>query len=390
MLSYFWVSGIINSMLSAFPKQEKQNQAELFFTTFVSLSIFSVSAALLLFAFSDNLLAFLNKSAQQNLIGLSALYLILNGPSFINEYILYLKNKSKQLQAYAFMVSCISVLAAVAPAAMGYNLIFSVYALTAVSFLKLLYTLYLIATNGTFIFNKQLITTNIKNALPLMLAILVSGSAEYIDGIIVKSKFSDLFFAVYRYGAKELPIMLVMANTFSSAVIPVISAKLSDGLYEVKKGSSRLMHIFFPVSIALMLFSPIVYKYVFNDSFIYSSLIFNIYLLLIIPRVLFPQSILTALQQTRFLFFSSLLELTINVLLSVWLANKIGLPGVAIGTFIAYCADKVFLSIVLYKTQNIGMSAYLNIKLFGAYTTALILAFAAGQYLMSIDFWQLT
>ncbi len=59
-------------------------------------------------------------------------------------------------------------------------------------------------------------------ALPILLAIFVSGSSEYIDGLIVKNmhrKFGEVGFAVFRYGAKELPILLIVANTLSTAMI---------------------------------------------------------------------------------------------------------------------------------------------------------------------------
>jgi O-antigen/teichoic acid export membrane protein len=126
---------------------------------------------------------------------------------------------------------------------------------------------------------------------------------------------------------------------------------------------------------------------VFNESFVYSALIFNFYLLLIIPRVLFPQSILTGLGKTKFLLLSSIIEIIINVSLSVYFAGKIGLPGVALGTFIAYSADKIFLMLVAKFVYDIDVSSYLKITPFVVYCLLTLLVFAISYGMMLRGVW---
>jgi O-antigen/teichoic acid export membrane protein len=196
-----------------------------------------------------------------------------------------------------------------------------------------------------------------------------------------------MFFAVYRYGAKELPVLLIVANTFSTAMIPVIAADVDKGLAELKRKSTKLMHVFFPLTIVLVIVSPVLYRYVFNESFVYSAVIFNIYLLLAIPRVLFPQTVLTGLQHTRYLLVSSVLEIVINVSLSIYLAGKFGLPGIAAGTFVAYLFDKLFLIAVANWVYGIKPGRYINIVSFLGYSLLTFAAFGLGFYLYSHQFW---
>lgn len=387
MLSFFWVSGTINTMLAAFPKQDTENRRYLLFNTFLILSTGSLLAGIFLQVFSGNVLTFLNKNAEGNLIQLTEVYIILTCPSFINEYILYLEEKRTELLAYAILISVITITSVLLPLLLGFTLTHSLYGLIAVAILKNVYTISLLSRYASFAINLPLIFNNLKVSFPLMLSVFVSGSAEYIDGLIVKAKFNDMFFAIYRYGAKELPVLLIVANTFSAAMIPVVSKNLPDGLSEIRKGTSRLMNIFFPMSIALILVSPVLYRYLFSESFIYSALIFNIYLLLIIPRVLFPQSILTGLGQTRYLLFSSIIELSINFSVSVYLAGKIGLPGVAIGSFVAYVIDKLFLGAILYFKFRIRPGEFIKTKTFLIYIVLLFLSFGLSQYLSTTDFW---
>jgi O-antigen/teichoic acid export membrane protein len=364
MVSFFWVSGIINSMLAIYPNKSDDEKKAILLSTFLSLSLFSVLAGAFLFLFSPNLLSFLHKQGGNHLIHLSIIYLLLSGPSFIIEYVLFLHNKKTAIVIYGVVSAVLSIVLALAPVALNYDSEYAMYGLIIVSILKFLFTLIILQKFATLKPNGRLLirtmAENMKLSAPLIASIFVSGSAEYIDGVIVKSKFDDMFFAVYRYGAKELPILLIIANTFSAAMIPSIAANLETGLKELKEKSVRLMHIFFPLTIILMPLSPYLYKYIFNDSFIYSSLIFNIYLLLAIPRMLFPQTILTGMQKTPFLLLSSVLEIIINVSLSLYLASipEIGLPGIAIGTFIAYSFDKIFLIAVNRFVFNIPVSKY--------------------------------
>ena len=379
MVSFFWVSGIINSMMAVYPNKSGHEQKTILLSTFLSLGIFSLVAAAFLYLFSQNLLAFLHKQSGDHLISLCVIYLLLTGPSFVAEYILFLNGKKKAIVIYGAVSAGLSVALALIPVALHYSTEYAMGGLIAVAVLKLIFTLFVLQKYATLKpSGSMLVKTmveNLKLSAPLIASIFVSGSAEYIDGLIVKSKFDDMFFAVYRYGAKELPVLLIIANTFSTAMIPSIAANLNDGLKELKGKSGRMMHIFFPVTIILMPLSPYLYKYVFNDGFIYSSLIFNIYLLLAIPRLLFPQTVLTGLRKTPFLLLSSILEIIINVSLSLYLAGIMGLPGIAFGTFIAYLFDKIFLMAVNRFYFKIGVSKYVPLIPYFVYVILTFVSF---------------
>jgi O-antigen/teichoic acid export membrane protein len=382
MVSFFWVSGIINSMLSLYPKKENKEQQVIFFNTFISFIALSLVVACLLFLFSQNLFSFLEKEQNGKVVQLSVIYLLLNNPSFLAEYILFLNNRAKTIVVYGLATSVVTVAATVLPVVLGYEITFAFYGLIGVALLRLGYTIFLLSKYAAFHLDYLLMKEHFKISLPVILSLFVSGSAEYIDGIIVKAKFDNLFFAVYRYGAKELPVLLIVANAFSTAMISPIAKNFEDGLLQLKAKSLKLMHLFFPLTIVLMMVSPYLYKYVFSQSFIYSAIIFNIYLLLIIPRVLFPQTILTAIGQTRFLFYSSVLEIIINVSLSIYLSGVIGLPGIAIGTFVAYTFDKFFLMATMYFVFKISPKKYVQLNMYFVYSLLTFVAFGIGYKIL--------
>jgi O-antigen/teichoic acid export membrane protein len=270
------------------------------------------------------------------------------------------------------------------PVLLHYPITCPLYGLIGLASLKLLFCLWLLKRYAVFKLNTALQLQAFKLSAPIFLSLLVSGSAEYTDGMIIKAKFDNWAFAIYRYGARELPVLYIVANTLSSAMIPSIAANLEEGLHELKQRSARLMHIFFPLTIVLMLSSYFIYKYVFSESFIYSAVIFNVYLLLIIPRVLFPQTILTGLHQTSFLLLSAIIEIILNISCSIYLAGKMGLPGVAFGTFIAYSFDKIFLMSVNYFFYNIRPSKYVNLIPYFVYVILTLVSFIMGFFIMKI------
>ncbi|MFN3940876.1 MAG: hypothetical protein ACK4IY_09830, partial [Chitinophagales bacterium] len=99
-----------------------------------------------------------------------------------------------------------------------------------------------------------------------------------------------------------------------------------------------------------------------------------IYILLIIPRAIIPQAILTAKLQTGFLLRVSLLEFIINISVSLLLLKFIGLAGIAFGTVVAFIFEKSAYIIQL-KRMHIPITAYIPVKTLSIYSLILIFVF---------------
>jgi O-antigen/teichoic acid export membrane protein len=101
----------------------------------------------------------------------------------------------------------------------------------------------------------------------------------------------------------------------------------------LKRGVSRLMHFLFPLTALLLLVSKPLFPVVFNSAFSESATVFNIYLLLVISRLLMPQTILNGLKLTRQIMVAAFFELVLNVALSLFLLAVWGIAGIAFATF---------------------------------------------------------
>ena len=121
---------------------------------------------------------------------------------------------------------------------------------------------------------------------------------------------------------------------------------------------------------------------VFNSEFEQSATIFNIYLLLIISRLLLPQTILNGLKITNPILHASFFELILNVTLSLFLVNYLGIEGIAYATVIAYLFEKIFLTLIVKKRLKIPVSGYIHINIYSLYSLGIIVIFIFAEYIL--------
>jgi O-antigen/teichoic acid export membrane protein len=219
---------------------------------------------------------------------------------------------------------------------------------------------------------------------PLILATFLSGSAQFVDGFIVTSYFDEGTFAVFRYGARELPLAMLLANALSTAMLPdfAIENQLRLNLQKLKQSVTRLSHFLFPLTAVLLLITHPVFPIIFNPKFAESATIFNIYLLIIISRLLLPQTLLNGLQISKPIMTAALLELIVNVSLSLILVQFFGISGIAYATFIAYLFEKIYLSIEVKRKMNVSLNEYIPLKIYTFYSLTIILIFAIVEFVL--------
>ena len=214
---------------------------------------------------------------------------------------------------------------------------------------------------------------------PLILTSLISGSAQYTDGVIVSAVYRDpAMFAWFRYGAKEFPLVLMLANGLSNAMLPEFSTRerMKESLAKIKVKSKKLMHLLFPSAMLMMLFSKWIYPRMFNPEFQKSADIFLIYSLLVIPRLIFPQTVIVGRKKTHISLIAAILELAINIPLSLLMIKwGYNIVGVALSTFIVYAIGKIFLVGYLWIKMNIKPTEYIPVRVYALYSIIIGLIF---------------
>jgi O-antigen/teichoic acid export membrane protein len=127
------------------------------------------------------------------------------------------------------------------------------------------------------------------------------------------------------------------------------------------------MHILFPLTIILIFSSRYLFRFFYTETFEPSSEIFNILLMLIVSRTIFPQSVLIGLQKTNLIFKASIFEFSANLILCLVLTPLIGVKGAALGVVISYYINTLILVFFVHQ-NNIRIRDYSDYRLWLLYS----------------------
>lgn len=383
-VSFFWLNGLIQGFLPSVDEKSISGKSPVLFNLFYLLATFSGLAVLFILIFEKAISGHLLHGSQIPFLNYLIVYILISSPASLVEYIYLIKKQGRNILIYGSVTFVLMFLLVVLPPVLGYSIEYSMIGLVISSAIRLVWLLVLLLQNSKpnpdFLFVRK----HLKYASPLVFSMFLSGSAQYIDGFIITSYFDDATFAVFRFGAREFPLVLLLANAFSSSMLPGFADRsmLKSNLEMIRQNSQKLGFWLFPLSGVLMLLSHWAFPVIFNVSFAASATIFNIYLLLIVSRLLFPQTILIGLRKTNAIMWASFLEIVVNVILSLWFVQFWGLAGVAYGTVCAYVFEKVLLTVFVRKSCGFSLSAYLNVKQHLLYSLLLLTEFIVIEYLI--------
>jgi O-antigen/teichoic acid export membrane protein len=382
-VSFFWVYGIIHSLMTlynnnnSFSNITKNRKSPEIFNAFLLLSTISFVIFLILLACKIHMNMFgdsIKKFPYLHIVLLNILFL---NPASLIEYIYILRNKPLKTLSYGIMTYSLLLLSVSLTLIFKLNIEIALWCLACISFLRFIWLVALLKKYAEFKFSLIFIKEHLKLAYPLILGYLLSGSAEYIDNLIISIRFDFDTLATFRYGAKELPFSTSMANGLNSSMIAGFATeeKTRRSIALLKEKSKRLMHILFPISILILLMSDILYPFIYRSDFGRSSDFFMVYLLLITSRLLFPQTILIGLKQTSIVLKASFFTLILNIIISLILLPYRGAVGVVAATVISYFIEKVILMWYVYRQYKIKPTEYTPVSTYLIYSFILLLIF---------------
>ena len=384
MTGFFWVGGLMNALIPRFRKSDEATQPRLLNSAFLTMLILSGLLFAGLRLFEAPLTNLLNRDSIPG-YQLFTWFVLLNNPTFLLEYLLFLKPVGKgksgtQLLIYGLLVFALQIVLIGLPAINGHPIESVVQGMVIFAGIK--FGLLLLAIGPSLFkgLDREAWAGLMRLGSPIALSLLLGGISVYIDGLIVANRMGAESLAVFQYGARELPLVLLLANAFSAAAAGTIASDQKAGLAEIRDRSYVMLRWLFPLTVILMLLSPVLFPLVFTPEFKESWQIFNVYLLLLIPRLLFPQSVLTGRGDGWVLSGVSLVELVVNTALSLWWLQLFGIIGVAYATVAAHLLDKLMLIGHLHFRNQISPSTYIRVPAYLAYSAILAAVFLLSQY----------
>jgi O-antigen/teichoic acid export membrane protein len=304
--------------------------------------------------------------------------MLLSSPVCLIEYIYLLRDRAHRIFQYGIYTFSAQLILLLAPVIAGKGYFWSVYGLLVITGLRWIWLIIILRRYARWKISYPFMREHIKLGAPLILTTLIAGSAQYTDGAIVSAWFDDpKMFAIFRYGAKEFPIVLMLAAGLNNALLPQFGTrnKFKESLATIKHKSGKLMHVLFPLTMVTLVFSRWLYPRMFTPEFLRSADIFMVYLLLVIPRMIFPHTIIIGRKRTRVAMWAAILVLILNIPLSLWLVQYYGTVGVALATFIVYVVEKIFLVSYLWIYMKIKPKEYIPLLTFAIYSVLLGILF---------------
>ncbi len=378
-LTFFWVSAVCNTLIPYYNNSDEPTRKKVLFNAFTILLAFSILAGIAVAVLGHI------RGKDVDLYNMFALVVLLNTPTYIVDYIFYLNDKYKSLIRWGIVTFIAQILMLCLPLYFKQSLTLAINLLLVLSLVKFNYAIILLMKFSTISVNISLVKDFMVKALPLMFSILLAGSMEYINSYIIEYNFSEEEFAMFRYGARELPIFLILANSLSNVFSGEIArynqeGKLEEGLARFKQSSTKLMRWLFPATMVFMFVSPYMFRYAYSEQLMDGYKIFNIYLLLIVSRMIYPQTVIMGIMKSRIFYLISSNYLIINCLLSFWFIYLFGITGIAYATAISFLIEKIMLA-TYCKMEGISFRQYTSVYEYLLYSIMTVAVYYLSTYI---------
>lgn len=195
-------------------------------------------------------------------------------------------------------------------------------------------------------------------SIPIGLASLVGTLNIEMDKLMIGRLMDTESLAVYTNAGRELPLTIV-ATSLTAVLLPQMARQLKNNenekavkLWGVAIDLSYIIMAFFVT--ACIVFAPQVMTILYSQKYIGGVNVFRVYALVLLLRVTYFGIVLNAVGKTKFIFWSSIISLTLNVGLNYLLFVVIGFTGPAWASLLSILL--VNLLQLLYTCKAINIS----------------------------------
>ncbi len=203
----------------------------------------------------------------------------------------------------------------------------------------------------------QLIRKIFKYSIPMGLATLVGTLNVETDKLMIGGLMDTESLAVYTNAGRELPLTMLAAS-LTAVLLPQLARLLKKNENErailLWANAIKISYIamcFFVT--ACIVFAPQIITLLYSEKYIGGVAVFRIYSLVLLLRITYFGIILNSVGKTKFIFWSSIIALGLNVVLNYGLFVAIGFVGPALATLISILVVNVLQLIVSAKLINI-------------------------------------
>ncbi len=190
-----------------------------------------------------------------------------------------------------------------------------------------------------FLIDKNLIHDILVFSIPIGLASTVGTLNAELDKFVIGGLMDTESLAVYTNASKEMPFTII-ATSITAVLLPRLAKMLKEkrtddaiSLWGYALKISYICMCFF--AFALIVFSPEVMTFLYSEKYLAGVSVFCVYSAVLILRCTYWGMILNASGNTKFILYSSIFSLVLNIILNYIFFMLFGFIGPAVATFIA-------------------------------------------------------
>lgn len=377
---FFWTGGMLQTMLSM-KREQQQGKTNAYFNIFLIFTALALITALAVFLLQSQIASFVGfRGSRIPYLKILLAYIALSCPSNLVEYIYLVENKPCKIAAYGAVVFTLQILAVTIPVIMTGDLGYGLYGLLLATAVRFVWLAIVVLRYSQIRFSGKYMGFFLKLSGPFILSVLIVKGIQYADSFLVAYRFDESTYAMFRYGAKEFPLILLPVTAFSEAMSSRIAnnSTLVDTLEDIKRENRRIMHLCIPIAMIAIIASKYMYPLVFNEDFYESALIFNIYCFAAVFRFITPECILVGKRQSRPILAAAAANIFVNVVLGLVLMNFIGIVGVAVAFLMGNLMEKFILVSVVKSIYGIRLKEYMDTRIFVYYILLMLASLAVS------------
>ena len=189
------------------------------------------------------------------------------------------------------------------------------------------------------IFDGQIIKAILKFSIPIGLATLVGTLTLECDKLVIGKLMDTETLAIYTNAARELPFTII-ASSLTAVLLPQLAKRLKENrtkeaieLWKITVELSYIIMAFFVTM--LIVYAPQVMTILYSEKYIPGVAVFRVYSAVLLLRVTYFGMILNASGRTKFILYSSIITLFVNIVLDILLYRIMGILGPAVATFLS-------------------------------------------------------
>lgn len=218
----------------------------------------------------------------------------------------------------------------------------------------------IVRRNGSkvgFNLDKKLIKSILIFSVPIGFASMMGTISIELDKLVITSFFSTEKLAIYSNASKELPVTII-ASSLTAVLMPQIVKLMNENKKDeaVKLWNSAVAIAFAIISLiaaGCFVFAPEVITILYSSKYLPGVSVFRIYCLVLLLRCTYFGIMLNATGNTKFILYSSIGSLVINLILNFVCFYIFEFTGPAIATFISILIMNLYQ--LIYTCKKLGI-----------------------------------